>query len=69
MGVLQFIEDPSHDFAGHTVEYLEICGIAIVLAIVIGVVLGVAVSRNPIAAFIAVNLSGLMRAPKFLGNG
>jgi osmoprotectant transport system permease protein len=62
MGVLQFIEDPSHDFVGHTVEYLEICGISILLAIVIGVVLGVAVSRNPIAAFIAVNLSGLMRA-------
>ena len=62
MDILQFIADPSHDFTGHTIEYLQICGIAIVLALVIGVVLGVAVSRNPFAAFIAVNLSGLMRA-------
>ena len=62
MDVLQFIADPSHDFTGHTLEYLQICGISIVLALVIGVVLGVAVSRSPFAAFIAVNLSGLMRA-------
>lgn len=62
MDVLKFIEDPNHDFVGHTLEYLQICGIAIVLAIVIGIVLGVVVSRSPIAAFIAVNLSGLMRA-------
>lgn len=62
MDVLQFIADPSHDFTGHTIEYLQICGISIVLALIIGVVLGVAVSRNPFAAFIAVNLSGLMRA-------
>ncbi len=62
MDVLQFITDPSHDFTGHTIEYLQICGISIVLALVIGVVLGVAVSRSPFMAFIAVNLSGLMRA-------
>jgi osmoprotectant transport system permease protein len=62
MDVLRFIADPSHDFTGHTLEYLQICSISIVLALVIGVALGVAVSRNPFAAFIAVNLSGLMRA-------
>ena len=62
MDVINFIVDPNNDFVGHTIEYLQICAISIVLAIVIGVVLGVAVSRSPIAAFIAVNLSGLMRA-------
>ncbi len=62
MDVLKYITDPQHDFIGHTLEYLQICLIAIVLAIIIGVSLGVAVSRSPVAAFIAVNLSGLMRA-------
>ena len=62
MDVLKYITDPQHDFIGHTLEYLQICIIAIVLAILIGVSLGVAVSRSPVAAFIAVNLSGLMRA-------
>src|SRR5581483_1902356 len=60
--VLQFIADPSNDFTGHTIEYLQICGLSIVVAMVIGVVLGIAVSRNALLAFIAVNLSGLMRA-------
>jgi osmoprotectant transport system permease protein len=62
MDVLKYITDPQHDFIGHTLEYLQICIIAIVLAIIVGVSLGVAVSRSPVAAFIAVNLSGLMRA-------
>jgi osmoprotectant transport system permease protein len=62
MDVLNYILDPQHDFIGHTVEYLQICITAIVFAVIIGVTLGVAVSRSPIAAFIAVNLSGLMRA-------
>lgn len=60
--LLQFIKDPVNDFPGHTLAYIQICAIAIVLAIVIGVTLGVAVTRNAAAAFIAVNLSGLMRA-------
>lgn len=62
MDILKYITDPQHDFIGHTVEYLQICIIAIILAILLGVSLGVAVSRSPLAAFIAVNLSGLMRA-------
>jgi len=60
--VLQFIADPRNDFTGHTIAYLQICGLSIVVAMVIGVVLGIAVSRNALLAFIAVNLSGLMRA-------
>ena len=62
MNVIRFIEDPTNDFTGHTIQYLNVCGVSILLAIVIGVTLGVAVSRSAILGFIAVNLSGLMRA-------
>ena len=62
MAILQFIADPHHHFLRTTLEYLQICGISIALAIVIGVVLGIAVSRSAIAGFIAINLSGLLRA-------
>ncbi len=60
--LLQFIANPNNTYAQHTLDYIRLCAISIVLAIVIGVVLGIAVARQPIAAFIAVNLSGLMRA-------
>lgn len=62
MDVLQFIANPRNDFIGKTIQFLDICGISILAAMLIGVVLAIAVSRNAIAAFIAVNLSGLMRA-------
>ena len=60
--LLQFINDPANAFADHTLTYLKICAFSIFFAILIGVVLGVAVSRNALLAFAAVNLSGLMRA-------
>lgn len=60
--ILKFITDPTNDFWGHTVAYLQICVSSVVLAILIGIVLGVAVSRNALLGFVAVNLSGLMRA-------
>ena len=62
MQYLNFILNPRNDYLGHTITYLQICGFSIALAIVFGVVLGAAVSRNALLAFIAVNLSGLMRA-------
>src|SRR5260221_13013397 len=62
MAYLNFILDPKNDFLGQTIEYLKLCGISIGAAIVIGVVLGALVTRNAFLAFIAVNLSGLMRA-------
>ncbi len=58
----QFIINPSNDYLGHSIAYIELCLVSIVLAIVIGVVLGIAVSGNPLLAFVAVNVSGLMRA-------
>ncbi len=62
MQYINFIQDPNNDFLGQTIEYLKLCGVSIVVAIVIGVVLGALVSRNAILAFLAINLSGLMRA-------
>lgn len=61
-GLLQFIENPSNAFLAHSLSYLDLCATSIVLALLIGVALGVAVVRRPVLAFLAVNLSGLMRA-------
>jgi osmoprotectant transport system permease protein len=60
--LLQFITNPSNDYLGHSIAYIQLCLASVVLATIIGVVLGVAVSGNPLLAFIAVNVSGLMRA-------
>jgi osmoprotectant transport system permease protein len=59
---INFILDPSNDYSRHAIDYLKLCGVSIAAAIIIGVILGALVSRNAIAAFIAINLSGLMRA-------
>lgn len=58
----QFILDPNNDFTGHTIDYIKLSAAAIALAMVISIPLGIAVSRQPFLAFIAINLSGLMRA-------
>jgi len=62
MQYINFIQDPNNNFLSQTIEYLKLCGVSIVVAIVIGVVLGALVSRNAFLAFLAINLSGLMRA-------
>jgi osmoprotectant transport system permease protein len=62
MQYLNFILDPSNDFLGHTIDYLKICGFSILGAIIIGVTLGALVSRNAFLSFLALNVSGLLRA-------
>lgn len=62
MQYINYILDPKNNYLGQTVEYFKLCGASIAVAIVIGVVLGVLVSRNALLAFLAINLSGLMRA-------
>ena len=62
MAFINFVVDPTNDYLGHAIDYLKLCGVAIFLATIIGVGLGVLVSRNAILAFIAINLSGVMRA-------
>ena len=60
MDILHFILDPKSDFLGQTLAYIQICAISIVGEIVIGLLIGE--SGNAFLAFIAVNLSGLVRA-------
>jgi len=60
--VADFFHDPNTRFAEHTIVYLKLCAIPIVISIIVGVLLGVLVARRPFAAFIATNLSGLARA-------
>ncbi len=62
MQYINFILDPANHFLDETAAYLKLCGFAIAAAIVIGVVLGALVSRNAFLAFLAVNVSGLVRA-------
>jgi len=62
MQYINFIQDPSNDYLGETIAYLKLCGFSIAAAIIIGVLLGALASRNAIVAFLAVNLSGLIRA-------
>ena len=60
--LLRFVENPSTDYVGHTVEYLTLCAASAAVATVVGVALGAIVARRPVLAFLAVNLSGMMRA-------
>ncbi len=62
MQYVNFILDPRNNYLGETIDYLQLCGLAIAVSIVVGVVLGALVSRNAFLAFIAINTSGLMRS-------
>ena len=62
MAFINFVLDPTNDYLGHAIDYLKLCGVAIFMATIIGVGLGVLVSRSVFLAFIAINLSGVMRA-------
>ena len=60
--LLRFVTSPAADYAGHTTQYLGLCAASLVAAIVIGVAAGAVAARRPVLAFVAVNLSGMMRA-------
>jgi osmoprotectant transport system permease protein len=60
--LVKFILNPNNTYGQHTSDYVRLCGTAIVWAILIGVVLGILVARSPLASFVAMNVSGLMRA-------
>ncbi len=62
MEYINFVLDPNNNYLGHFIDYLKLCGVAIVAATIIGVGLGILVSRSALLAFIAINLSGVMRA-------
>ncbi|HEX5165165.1 MAG TPA: ABC transporter permease [Thermomicrobiales bacterium] len=60
--VLDFLRDPQNHFVRQTTTYLRLCAVPIAFSILIGLVLGVLVARRSFAAFVVVNLSGLVRA-------
>lgn len=60
--MLSFIRDPQNTFGQHTLDTLKLCAVPIVLAMLIALPLGVLLARRPFAAFVAVNLTGLVRA-------
>ncbi len=60
--IIQFLADPSNNLWAETLTFLRLCAVPIVIAAVIGIIAGALVYRNPVLAFIAVNLSDLMRA-------
>ncbi len=60
--LLQFAATPANHYLEHSLSYIDLCAASVALATVLGVTLGVAVARRPLLAFMAVNLSGLMRA-------
>jgi len=62
ISLLQFLADPQNNLAGETVTFLRLCLVPIIISAAIGIATGVLVYRNPALAFIAVNLSDLMRA-------
>ena len=60
--LLRFVASPGADYAGHTVQYLTLCGASLAAAFVIGVAAGTLAAGRPAFAFVATNLSGMMRA-------
>jgi len=60
--LLQFAATPANHYLDHSLSYLDLCAASVALSTAVGAVLGVAVARRPLLAFMAVNLSGLMRA-------
>jgi osmoprotectant transport system permease protein len=60
--VIHFYQDPNNTFGTHTAQFLQICLYSIVLATVISLPLGVVASLQPVLAFVANNITGLMRA-------
>lgn len=60
--LLPFILDPRNKFGQELLTTVELSVIPIALAVLIGIPLGFIVARQPIAAFLATNVSGLARA-------
>lgn len=60
--LLAFISSPQNNFGAETWATLKLSIVPILLAIVISVPLGIVLAQRPVAAFLATNASGLVRA-------
>jgi osmoprotectant transport system permease protein len=60
--MIAFITDPQNKFGAESLATLELSIVPIILALIIAIPLGIALAQRPLAAFIAANTSGLVRA-------
>lgn len=60
--ILQFLADPRNHLWEETLAFLRLCLVPIAIAAVVGILIGILVSKNPVLAFIAINVSGFIRA-------
>lgn len=60
--LIAFINDPQNAFGAETLTTLRLSITPILIALIIGIPLGIGLAQRPLAAFIAANTSGLVRA-------
>ena len=65
--VIAFLSDPANNLRGETIATLTLSLLATAIAIIVALPLGVVFAQRPVPAFIATNLSGLVRAIPTLG--
>lgn len=59
---LAYIQDPANHFGVETLKTVQLAVLPILIALFISIPLGIALASRPVAAFIAVNFAGLVRA-------
>lgn len=59
---LAYIQDPANHFGVETLKTVQLAVLPILIALVISIPLGIALASRLVAAFIAVNFAGLVRA-------
>ncbi|HZC07958.1 MAG TPA: ABC transporter permease, partial [Ktedonobacterales bacterium] len=60
--MIAFIANPQNQFRAETLATLRLSIVPIILALIVGIPLGIGLAQRPLAAFIAANTSGLVRA-------
>lgn len=59
---IAFITNPANTFGAETLATLRLSIVPIILALIVSIPLGIGLAQRPLAAFIAANTSGLVRA-------
>lgn len=60
--LLAFIQDPTNQFGSETLKTIQLSIVPILIAFAISIPLGIGLAQRPVAAFVAANTSGLVRA-------
>ncbi len=59
---LAFIQDPANQFGVETLKTVQLAVLPILIALIISIPLGIVLAPRAVAAFVAVNFAGLVRA-------